>query len=568
MFAPRSLRLICGITFLFVCMLTFSYENPQASTTSPAPAQAGARSPGSMSSSLTDALELYRKGDFDGAIQKYQQALQLNPKSAEAFAGLTRVFLKSKDVQQASETITKALQINDVPELHVALGEVYFRQGKISAAEHEWVQVLNSGHADARAYLGLARVRWAVSMYKSAGAMLDKAHSLDPSDPEIRNYWSDKLSRAERIKYLEGVLAGENNEDEDTRTAMRHYLEYLKARAKDPRGVCRLVSKSATTETKLVRLLIDPQHLRGYGLTLDVNGHKSNLMLDTGASGILINKNLAEKAGVTRLSDVAIGGIGDKGHKNGYRGLASSLKIGGLEFQNCPVEVIEKRSIVDEDGLIGADVFSSFLVEIDFPNEKLRLNELPKRPEDSEATLKLKTEEDDSEPETESAEQKSTSTSEKEKKTASSGLRDRYIAPEMKLYTPVFRFGHFLLVPTAIDKVPGKLFMIDTGAFTNHITPAAAREVTKVHGDSDTIVKGISGSVKNVFRADEAVLQFGHLRQENQDLVAFDLTRISDDLGTEISGTLGFTTLRFIDMKIDYRDGLVDFSYDPKRWGQ
>jgi hypothetical protein len=26
--------------------------------------------------------------------------------------------------------------------------------------------------------------------------------------------------------------------------------------------------------------------------------------------------------------------------------------------------------------------------------------------------------------------------------------------------------------------------------------------------------------------------------------------------------------LRVIDMKIDYRDGLVDFSFDPKRWGK
>ena len=56
--------------------------------------------------------------------------------------------------------------------------------------------------------------------------------------------------------------------------------------------------------------------------------------------------------------------------------------------------------------------------------------------------------------------------------------------------------------------------------------------------------------------------------RKNQDLVAFDLTRISDDVGTEISGALGFTTLIFIDMRIDYRDGLVDFSYDPKRSGR
>ena len=47
---------------------------------------------------------------------------------------------------------------------------------------------------------------------------------------------------------------------------MQHYLEYLKARAKDSRGACHLVSKVTSTETNLVRLLTDPQHLRGYGL--------------------------------------------------------------------------------------------------------------------------------------------------------------------------------------------------------------------------------------------------------------------------------------------------------------
>ena len=565
MLAARRLCLLCGVSFLLLAA-AFPAEDQQANT--PTPAQAAVGSPTPTPAPLSDALALFRKGDFAGATQKYRLALQQNPTSAEAYAGLTRVYLKAKEVQQASDTVSKALQVVDLPTVRVAMGEVYFRQGRIAAAEQEWVKVINSGDPDARAYMGLARVRWALSLYKSGWAMIERAHALDPSDPEIRSLWAGKLSRAERITFLEELLAGETNEDAETRSAMQHYLEFLKARAKDPRGACHLVSKKSTTETRLVRLLLDPQHLRGYGLSVEVNGHKTSLMLDTGASGILINKTLAEKAGVTRLADVDIRGIGDKGEKRGYRGLASSLKIGDLEFQNCPVEVLEKRSVVGEDGLIGADVFSSFLVEIDFPNEKLRLKELPKRPEDIAATLNLQTEEDDSEAEGRSPDNASTAAASKDAKPARSGPQDRYIAPEMKSYTRVFRFGHFLLVPTSIGNVPEKLFLLDTGAFTNHITPAAARDVTKVHGDSDTTVTGLSGSVKNVFRADKAVLQFGNLRQENQDLVAYDLTHISDDVGTEISGTLGFTTLRFLDLKIDYRDGLVEFSYDPKRWGR
>jgi tetratricopeptide (TPR) repeat protein len=554
--------------------------NPTASgqTAAASPSPAAASSLGNSSSPSTptpppsplgEALTLYRKGDFDGSIRDYQQVLLENPSSAEAYAGLTRVYLKKKDVQQASDTIHKALQVADTPAVHVALGEVYFRQGKISDAEVEWVKVINSGYADARAYLGLARVRWAISNYKSGWAMIDKAHALDPSDPEILRVWVGKLSSAERIKFLENYLAGENNDDEESRTAMRHYLEYVKARARDPRGSCRLVSKATATEASMAELLEDPQHLRGLGLTVEVNGRKSRLLLDTGASGILINRSLAEKAGVTRLSNVDIGGVGDKGRKSGYRALADSLKIGGLEFQNCPVEVLDQRSVIGEDGLIGADVFSSFLVDLDFPSEKLRLSPLPKRPEETAATINLKTDEDDdSERDSESDDGKATAPKPDGSKPAPSGPQDRYIAPEMQSYTRVFRFGHMLLVATSIGDVPAKLFLLDSGALMNHITPAAAREITKLHGDSDTIVKGLSGSVKSVYRADNAVLQFGHLRQKNQDLISFDLTHISDDVGTEISGTLGFVMLRLLDIKIDYRDGLVDFAYDPNRWGQ
>jgi hypothetical protein len=64
------------------------------------------------------------------------------------------------------------------------------------------------------------------------------------------------------------------------------------------------------------------------------------------------------------------------------------------------------------------------------------------------------------------------------------------------------------------------------------------------------------------------VLQFGNIRQENQDMMAFDTGRLSDEDGTEVSGFLGFVMLRFLDIKIDYRDALVSFTYDPKRWNR
>jgi predicted aspartyl protease len=514
-------------------------------------------------------MALARKGDCDAAIKKYQQVLQEKPKLPDAYAGLTRCYLKKKDVTEAYETVSKGLQVSDSWVVRVALGEVYFRQGKIPEAEKEWVNVINSGHQAARAYFGLARVRKAISMNKSANAMIEKAHELDPQDPDIQRSWIGTLSRSERIKYYEDYLAEANNSNAAERGWMQSYLSYLRERARRQDRPCRLVSKVKNTETPLVRLLIDPKHLRGYGLSVELNGTRANIMLDTGASGIVVKRQIAEKAGITKLTETKIGGVGDKGLKNAYVGTAQSIRVGELEFQDCPVEVMEGRSVAEEDGLIGADVFEDFLVEIDFPDEKLKLSELPKRAGQGDQQLALKNDEDNSEEQEKSDKTESTPQAGAKgtaSTTNSSGPQDRYIAPEMQSFTRVYRFGHDVLVPTKIGNAPDKLFLLDTGALNNAISPAAAREVTKVSGDSDMSVKGISGSVKNVYSANKAVLQFGHLRQENQDMVAFDTTSLSDSSGTEISGFLGFVMLRFLDIKIDYRDALVDFSYDAKRF--
>jgi hypothetical protein len=473
-------------------------------------------------------------------------------------------------VKQANETVTKALQVSDAWPVRVALGEVYFRQGKIPEAEKEWIAVINAGHPSGRAYLGIAHVRRALSMYKSAKTMIDKAHELDPDDPDIQRSWIATLPPPQRIKYYENYIAEGDLSDADELSNLESYLSFLKDREKQPDRPCKLVSKVTNTTTPLVRLLMDPTHLRGYGLAVDLNGTRSNFMLDTGASGITVNRRIAERAGITKITESKIWGIGDKGSKNAFVGTAKSIRVGQLEFQDCPVDVIESRSVAGEDGLIGADVFEAFLVEIDFPGEKLKLSELPRRPGEADQKLALKSEEDDSDEQDESDKTETASEALPAKAAPAakvSGPQDRYIAPEMQSFTRVYRFGHDLLIPTRIGDLPGKLFIMDTGAMTNCISPQAAREVTKVHGDPDMIVKGISGSVKNVYSANKAVLQFGHLRQENQDMMSFDMRKMSDSTGAEVSGFFGFVMLRFLDIKIDYRDGLIDFAYDAKKFG-
>jgi hypothetical protein len=143
---------------------------------------------------------------------------------------------------------------------------------------------------------------------------------------------------------------------------------------------------------------------------------------------------------------------------------------------------------------------------------------------------------------------------------------DRYLAPEMASWTHVFRFGHLLLVPTTVNDSQPMLFLLDTGAFNNILAVRAGREVTKVSRDNTRSIRGESGTLSKVYTADKASLRFGHLQQNNLDVTSVDLSRLSRDTGTEVSGILGFAMLRLLDLKLDYRDGLVDFAYDPNRF--
>ncbi|HUJ29853.1 MAG TPA: aspartyl protease family protein [Candidatus Acidoferrum sp.] len=493
---------------------------------------------------LAKALRLYRAGDFDAATESYRTLIAAGTDPAAAYAGLARVYLREKSVDDAFAAASKAIDLAPtLPAANVAMGEVYFRQGELQKAERAFLVTVRACQADARAYYGLGRVYRVTSNYRRARIAIEKAHSLDPDDPDIREAWMETLPRAERVKYLKDYLASNAASGDEERENLEAALALLQDDADGPANACRLISDVSSTESKLDMLLYDPTHVRGYGLKVLLNGTPANLLLDTGSSGILVDRRVAEKAHIKPLVEHEARGVGDAAPPSGYIGYVDAIKVGGLEFRGCRVEVVERTSVADSDGLIGGDVFSHFLVELNFPDAKFKLTPLPPVPEEpgEQAALESRASE-------------------------TVHLHDRYIAPEMESYLRVFRFGHALLIPTRLNGSVTKLFLIDTGAFDDTVSPRAAKEVTKISPDGQTHVHGLNGSVKQVYRANKVTLQFGHFEQKREDLITFDLTSMSDGFGTEISGTLGFAMLQLLDIRIDYRDGLVDFRYDPNRF--
>ena len=345
---------------------------------------------------LKEADEQFSKGSFDQAIVQYNEILKSGTNIAEAYTGIVRCYLRQEKLRAADETLAKGIQSSPTdPGLRVAQAELLFREGRIPDAERILVPVINAGGAPAGAYLLLARISSASGLYAREHRLLLRAHDLVPNDPDVQKEWMGTLSRRDRAKFLESYLAETHGDDTETQRELREYLEILKLREGTPAG-CRLVTDVTATETELLPLMTDAKHLRGVGLPVVINGKKSNLMLDTGAGGITINRRLAARAGAQRLSAVSIGGIGDKGPSAGYAAYADSIRIGSLEFRNCFLEVVDRASVADEEGLIGADVFRQFLVELDFPKRKLRLSQLPVRPGEPSAKPSLATSDDES----------------------------------------------------------------------------------------------------------------------------------------------------------------------------
>lgn len=524
---------------------------------------------------LAAADQLYRAGKFAEAEISYQAVLKNDSKLVPAEVGLVRAMLRQQKIDEALDAVNTALTTQpNAAALLAAKGDVQFRNGEMPEAELSYLAARKFDPKEVHAYLGLARLYASYSLYRKAYDQLQSAHEIAPDNIEVQRAWLRMLPRKERLAALQAYLSGPHPDDEEESKWMAEYLEFLKATADKPAHACRLVSKLERTETKLETMYgANSNHMRGIGLSVRLNDRNTHLLLDTGAGGIMVSHKVAEKAGLTPISAVHFGGIGDKGLQSGYTAVAEHIRIGELEFQDCVVSVSDKSSIADEDGLIGADVLGAYLIDIDLPGMRLKLSPLPKRPEDTVAPKSLNSEGE----EQANAEQKEDTANEGTSKDRNSPPptvkpaprlpKDRYIAPEMTDWTKVFRFGHNILVPTSVNNSKSMLFGLDTGAFSNLLSVRAGRQVSKVSSEDRVQVHGVNGAVNKVYSSDKATLRFGHFQQANLGIITLDLSTISRHTGTEVSGFLGFAMLRQLEVELDYRDGLVDFKYDPKRVG-
>jgi hypothetical protein len=406
---------------------------------------------------------------------------------------------------------------------HEFRGEVLFRRAEFAEAEGEFKLALKLEPNFARAWWGLARIAECTSMNKTAATYLSRAYAIDPKDPRIFRDWIIRLQGQQHLDALEKYASMfDPSRNEKELEDLRQHIQLDKAL--HGRAIMMLASAYEKAEIPLATLISEATHMLYYGLEVSLNRTKLRLVLDTGTSGILIPRRAAEKAGVVGVSNATFRGLGDNSKlSSGYRGIVERVRIGNVEFRDALIGVSNQDSVGTADGLIGTDVFAQFLVTVDFAAKELRLDPLPGY------------------------------------HLGDDQLHDRAILPEMPNFTPVFRFGHLLLIPTRVSESREVLFVIDTGADRTLISYDIAADVSKVNRDDRMRLKGINGQVVDLYQTGNLFLQFAGFRQKNLGMTTLNMWEQSRGLGTEVSGFLGLPLLNLFTLTIDYRDGLVKF---------
>ncbi|HZU28532.1 MAG TPA: aspartyl protease family protein [Bryobacteraceae bacterium] len=456
---------------------------------------------------------------WNHAAESYRQILAVDPAWAEGWDGLVRALLEAHRSGEAFVAADEAAHhAPGAAPVETALGRVAFRRGDITAAEREFRAALKADPNYAGALHGMAAIHALWSRFATARTLEMAACKSQPGDPELIRACADATHGPEHIAALERALGFL---DASTREARDLRAHIVADKALGDRSTRVLESPYRPYELNLLTLSSRPSATLGLRVRFN-NHYTATLLLDTGADGISLTRKAARKAGLEELEreGTEAHGVGDGKPANSFTALARAVEAGGLALSNYPVQIFDAARTPEHDGIIGTDVFSDFVIEID-----------PRR-----LVLRLTPYED--------------------------GLPDadspRDAAEPPPGFHRVLRRGHLLMAPTRIDDgAEVSLFLLDTGAALDLIDIDVARDASKLHGNARLLLTGVQGGVGQVERAGAMSFAFAGVREQDANTAAISLRSLSDEEGLQQSGILGMPALAGLKLTLDYRAGAV-----------
>jgi predicted aspartyl protease len=389
-------------------------------------------------------------------------------------------------------------------------GEVEYRKGHFAEAEKLYRSALQMSDKTARAHFGLGKL--ALAKLKSADAvkLFTTAIDLDAKEPIYHFYISEALTLERKTKEAEQELQAYlklNPADPDRVPMAKAGLDVFAAfRGVEVGQIDAPAQPAPIPFQRVLNLLFTEVTINGQG--------PYRFLVDTGATQTVVSEKLAVKLGLKKIATNIMHGVGGAGKLDSPIFRADSLKVGDVTVKNLPLGTLS-NPILDQilDGIIGTPMLSEFVITIDYPRSRI---ELAKK------------------------------------------------APETGTVVPVWCFSGLLLAPVELNGQHKGNFLIDTGADTtllahsmagllgvNKDTPGAALNLP---------IGGVGGLDEGVLMVRGVTLKTPVETKRFDMLMSIELKSMSSLIQTELSGVLGYDSLKDYRVTLDYHRAEIRLS--------
>jgi Aspartyl protease len=271
-----------------------------------------------------------------------------------------------------------------------------------------------------------------------------------------------------------------------------------------------LVGEYRTYRLPLAYFVPAPGRVQGLLIKARINGGKPlRMVLDSGASHVVVSTKAPGKLALESLSDLLLVGPGALPSHTVSSGLVQSIEIGPLTFRNCRVDVTPGRIAEGVDGVIPLALFSDFLVRLDMVGSVLELTPY-----------------------------------------AEEG------AVQRPGFTQAVVRKDLVFLPGVVNGTESGYVLLDTGAAFSAISKRTARALNSSTVATQELRNGgttVSGDVLS------ASVQFRVAGQEFKadPVLAMDLSMFGEYNGLNVAGLVGYPDLTRSVLTVDYRNALV-----------
>jgi tetratricopeptide (TPR) repeat protein len=384
-------------------------------------------------------------------------------------------------------------------------GEVEYRKGRFDQADSLYRAALQMNEKTPRAHFGLGKLAMARMKSGEAVKSFSRAIELDAREPIYRFYIADALSLEKKAKEAE-----------------RHLQEYLKLNPADAdrvpmaRAALDISAAFKGVEMGEIEAPAQPAPIRVQQMPLlpflfaevSINGQGPfRFLIDTGATQSVLSQKVATKLGLRKIATNIMFGVGGDGKVDSPIYKADSLKIGDVTVKNIPMGTLDNPLLdLVMDGILGPTLLADFIITMDYPRNQIVL---------------------------------------------------AHKAPEGGTVVPAWFFGGLLMVPVEVNSKHKGNFLIDSGADSTLLayTMANALGVNKDTPGAavDLPIGGIGGIDSGVLMVPSVTLKTPFETKQFDRVMAIELKSMSSLIQTELSGVIGYDTLKNYRVTLDYQ---------------